>query len=147
YPGVVPAAAGRLGPVVVGADEVARDRVAVAADEKADIEAYPVHLVDDEPAHRRTAATLDPEQVHSPGQGGAADLDLELGVVADRQRIHARARLRIAVDQHRLGDRRHRVCWTDRVDTRARDVELNLVRDPDVGGGVGVDDRLPQGTG
>ncbi len=57
------------------------------------------------------------------------------------------ARLRVAVDRHRVRDRRQRGEGLDRLRARAGDVEGDDVQPRVRYGVVGVENRLPQGAG
>ncbi len=71
----------------------------------------------------------------------AAQLDCDLGVVADGQGVRARSGLRVTVDRHGSDDRRQIGKRIDRVNARAGNVEDDLDR---ATGAIGVDHRLAQ---
>ena len=73
-----------------------------------------------------------------------AQLDQQHRVVADGQRVGAGPRLGVAVDDHRVGDRRQGRGRADRLHARAGDGEVDRVG---AGIGVGVEDRLAQRAG
>ena len=79
-------------------------------------------------------------------EGFPAQFDQKNRVIADRQRIRTRTRLRIAIDSHARVVRQGGQCGqeSDRVETWAGDVEGDRVR---AGIAVGVQDRLAKRAG
>ena len=115
----------------VRADEVAHDGVPIAPQTDGEI-----GVVDDEAAHR-AGARVDDEAVGAP----AAQLDEKDGVVADCERVLARAGLSVTVDDDGVGNAGQRRDGRDRVHTGARYVEGDRVRAHIP---VGIKNRLPE---
>ena len=76
----------------------------------------------------------------------ALQLDLDDGVVADRECVHIRTGLAVAVDDRRPRDGRQRCRRLDDERAIARDVEVDRVG-PGAVRTVGSEDRLPQRAG
>src|SRR5262249_48009408 len=134
---------------LVGADEVAANDVAAVVDNE---DAFITETVDDQALDGAVAGPNDQASVEHGVD--TVQLDGQEGVVAVGQRVGAGAQLRIAVDEHRVGDRRQGAHQLDGVHRPRRpgDVELYGVKARVAGGGVagnrvgvGGGERLAQG--
>lgn len=80
-------------------------------------------------ARRESASRGRTKLYHAVAKTGIADdLDQDDGVIADRERVRACARLRIAVNDHRLVDVRQRGSGRDGLHAGARNVKRDQVR-------------------
>src|SRR5687768_17597515 len=114
------------------------------ASEAIELYAVATESADREALDRRTAAGH-VESRGSSTRGVAAQFDQDHGVGAGRQRVRRRSWLGIAVDEYRDVDDRQSRLWRDDERSLAGDIEVNLIRRPDIQ--VRIGDRLSQRTG
>src|SRR5262245_16658931 len=123
------------------AEEIALDDVVRAADEKG----FAAKARDGQATDRGPPRALELQADRGTPRHRAVKPDLEDRVVADGQRVRRRAWLGVAVDDHRVDDRRQRRRRRDGLDAAAGDGELDEVRPTrKVRGEVGVEDGLAQ---
>src|SRR5262249_5594361 len=122
-------------------DDVVRVTRVVEDLDRDAIYAADVLMAADDQATQRRRTARDPDQCVCAGGAGAVDEDLQGGVAADGQSVRNGPALGVAVDGDWVVDRGQAGVQGDRVQARAGDVELDLVRATAVDVGVGVGDR------